>query len=322
MLRIPRILVRFRSRTTEPGAANSRWRPWLVTVVNIAVIVASGAISPAFGRDWTCPPAEENQTRASNLLDEQDRLLQEYAHFKEYDTTIPRAVERRMSRDRLAVFDAITRAMFTPLSREPNGMKIIDYIYAVTGIWGIRPGDEDGSRQFRLTVITCTQFATFLDNEGIQSRTFRPWPWGHLLAAIKGPHTGDDDPNYVEWHKYRRSELRSFRQFGTVPILQITYLKEKRHVMEIDIDFHDPYHDTQRHNKPSNSDPSAFVLDGHSHADLLTQRYHVDSHHSFIFDAPCTTDPKNHDADAYQSYCYSEFSDPDGQRDNGGDESP
>ena len=54
----------------------------------------------------------------SSLQEAQDTLLKRYAEFKKYGHIDPARVRRGLSADRMTVFDAVTRAMFTRVRRK------------------------------------------------------------------------------------------------------------------------------------------------------------------------------------------------------------
>lgn len=86
-----------------------------------------------------------------------ERLLLTYRDFKTYPDASAADVDKRLGDDRRAVFQAVLRASFIPLTPDrpgqiPPGARLIDYIEAVHGIWGVRVGDGEGRNQFRLSV--------------------------------------------------------------------------------------------------------------------------------------------------------------------------
>ena len=89
------------------------------------------------------------------LVTKVERLLTSYGEYKGYSDTTPRGVEARLTADRRAVFHAGVRAMFVEILQNdgtPTGYRVIDFVDAVTGIWGVRPGDGEGRHQFRLSI--------------------------------------------------------------------------------------------------------------------------------------------------------------------------
>ena len=69
--------------------------------------------------------------------------------------TDPQEVYKKLTLDRRAVFDSILRALFLELEDDNGlgtGTRIITYLEAVHGIWGVRVGEPEGKKQFRLSV--------------------------------------------------------------------------------------------------------------------------------------------------------------------------
>lgn len=279
-----------------------------------------GAFGQAFGQETCLQDVIETyqweRADYSSLQQAQDTLLQRYAEFKQYGQTDPARVRQRLSPDRLMVFDATTRAMFTRLRRGDLHTrrirtydKIVDYIYAVTGIWGVRLHDDDGSRAFRLTVVADPEFTALLkDTRGTTGETFRPVlaRFAHILIPFCQPNRGDDDPNNTSWLRPPARELRTVRQVGVWPKMQISYWDQPgyRHVLEIDVDFYNggnPVfnpHDFQCHQTPSNSDPGMA-----DHPSALQGRYASVFPFTMPFSATCAVERMYLCQEVYRTYC-------------------
>lgn len=253
----------------------------------------------------------------SSLQQAQDMLLKRYAEFKQYTETKPALVRERLSADRLAVFDAVTRAMFTRLRQRDRISpfrlrtygKIIDYVYAVTGIWGVRQGDTDGSRAFRMSIVVDPEFTELIRyTRGTHGDTFKPTlhRFAHVLMPLCQPDEGDDSPNYSSWLRPPTRELRTVRQRGVWPKMQISYWNARgyRHVLEVDIDFHNggnPFlrpNDFACHNTPSNSDAGVA-----GHPSDLNGRFGAVFPFVKPFKAPCEVEAASHCAASYRTYC-------------------
>lgn len=259
-----------------------------------ATIHASSSIPDGF-----CDSTDAASVHGVDLAREQHRLLQGYASFKKYNAT-PESVRAQLSPDRLAVFDAITRVMFIPLNGEQESeekKRILNYIYTVTGIWGVRLGDADGRHQFRLTVVACPELIRILEDR----KQFYSSFGGHLLKPFDTPHAGDDDPKYDAWHMWC-CDLATYRQRTHGPGLQVTYLRAYESIMEIDLDFDDSHHHGQCHGKPSNSDPGAIASDINGHSHIKHINFHAPNPGN-PFEISCSVIPDNHCAETYQSYC-------------------
>lgn len=248
-------------------------------------------------------------------------LLRRYAEFKQYPTNAsdPTSVRETLSEDRYGVFDAVTRAMFTRLrlldiaTRQMRTLgRIMDYVYAVVGIWGVRLHDPDGTHAFRLTVVAAPELREILDQMGARkdrrqraAETFGPSEYSHILLPACEGRQGDDDPDYSDWDAMPASELKTVRLVGRWPKMQISYWNERAPyaLLEVDIDFHNPAHpfrwsSNRCHGTPSNSDPG--VAD---HPAEFETRYRSIMSFAEPFAAPCTVDSDNHCAKAYESYC-------------------
>ena len=277
----------------------------------------------AHGQNRCLEEAQQRWERvesSAGLQTVQDVLLRRYAEFKQYPAgaSDPTSVREALSEDRYGVFNAVTRAMFTPLrlldiaTREMRTYdRIIDYVHAVVGIWGVRLSDKDGTHAFRLTVVAAPEIREILDRMGGRpdrrrgaSETFVPSVYSHILLPTCEERQGDDDPDYSAWAAMPSRELKTVRQVGDWPKMQISYWDETAPyaLLEVDIDFQDwgnPFNwsNNQCHETPSNSDSG--VAD---HPPGVERRYGSTSFPE-PFAAPCTVDKDNHCAEAYDSYC-------------------
>lgn len=260
----------------------------------------------------------------ANLQAVQDVLLRRYAEFKQYSTTKPASVKARLSEDRYAVFDAVTRTMFTPLrlldiatrEMEPYGT-ILDYVYAVVGIWGVRLADPNGAHAFRLTVVADQDLREILGLMGgranrrrTATETFYPSNYPsegrHVLQPACEKQKGDDDPNYTAWSSIPTNELETVRLTGDWPKMQISYWDEATPytLLEIDIDFHDAVHpfdwsSNKCHDTPSNSDPGV----AHHPSDFNTRYAALLPPSIQRFAPPCVVHDDNHCEGEYRLYC-------------------
>lgn len=232
------------------------------------------------------------QSLDERLQIEIERLLTSYGEYKGYADTTPSGVEATLTAHRRAVFHAGVRAMFVEILQNdgtPTGHRVIDFADAVTGIWGVRPGDGDGKHQFRLSIRWDPNIAdVFVSLDTSQSRHFVSTPFGHvLMPRMEG---GDDEREFTDFD-VRTNAVESFRHIPSR--LQINYLREDASYGEIDIDF-DPLGGTEAllsavetifpflnlaqnncHERPSNSDPLSVDPEdpvGHSHLKILNLR--------------------------------------------------
>lgn len=206
------------------------------------------------------------------------QFLKEYADFKGYKDKRPEAAEARLNPSQRRTLYATLRALFTPIlpqvtEQEQKTQRLIDFVTAITGIWGVRRGNSEGKHQFRLSV----KFDLRLWNHLRDSDNFvKSEYYGHVLLP-----KGDDDPLLDrDQFKLRTDGVVTYRQTRGKPALQLSYLKAEPEIGEVDIDFDPitiwnplsyigPWSD---HDKPSNSDPGA--VDGnHSHLESFNMRY-------------------------------------------------
>ena len=201
------------------------------------------------------------------LAQEVARLLTGYGQFKGFLDTRPAAVETTFAEDRKAVFHAGVRAMFVTDVLPKNGSskkcQLIDFVDAITGVWGARPGNSNGKHQFRLSIKWRPELHRLLSSGSLN---FPESAWPHVLMAVK--EGGDDDPRFTKFD-VRINDVLTYRQIVTEPKLQISYLKNSPTCGEIDIDF-----DVWRcHGRPSNSDPASVGAKGHSHPKMFKDAF-------------------------------------------------
>ena len=237
------------------------------------------------------------QSADGELQREIERLTLSYRDSKSY-TAAPEQVLADLSPDRRAVFLAAIRAMFVSVGdgARPGRERLIHFVKAVTGIWGVRPGDSEGRHQFRLSVVWRSGLAVALH----RSRDFDISTGGHVLLP-----GGDDQPEFRGFD-VRRSGVITYRQEGDYPRLQVSYLATEPTFGEVDIDF-DPrrpksfltvFNFCGCHCEPSNSDPLSVDSNGHSHLRMFN------SAHVHLFERRLTssfTDENNHCEDYYDS---------------------
>ena len=207
------------------------------------------------------------QSLDQRLTEEAERLLSGYGQFKGYRDTSPGAVEATLTADRRTVFHAAVRALFTEIlarGGNPSGYRLIDFVDHVTGIWGLRPGNNQGRHQFRVSLTWRPGFVSALEG----SRN---------LPSTSGPHVlmpgGDDDPMFTSFDVRAGRHSRTHREAVDPPNIQVSYLRRDPSVGEIDIDFHGVPILCFCHCTPSNSDPSSAKRGGHSHLDDFNVRY-------------------------------------------------
>ena len=210
----------------------------------------------------------------SELAAARDRLLITYSTFKGYGLTNPQDVyAKKLTPDRQALFDAVTRAVFVELEDskgEPTGQRVIKLVEEVRGIWGVRPGEKDGRRMFRLSV----RFATGARAALSASSNIPGALSGHVLLPVaKG---GDDSATFKDFQIEDRSDVVTFRQTGARPTLQLSMLSNDEHVGEIDLDFDKgcgPWPIKDCHCQPANSDVGSRTTSGtDQHSVMFTAR--------------------------------------------------
>ncbi len=202
------------------------------------------------------------QTSADKeLANRREMLLMSYSAYKGYSYKTGSEVFGHMKPDRQTVFDAVVRAAFAPLydlKGNPSGKRVIDFIEAVHGVWGMRKAERNGSYLFRVSVRFGPGVRDALSNSGNMSPD---WWFGHVLLPMATG--GDDDPKFTDFKSLLKTggDVISFREAAEKPTLQITLLKSDNVTGEIELDF-----DSKKplscgcHCKPSNSDA------GSSHA--------------------------------------------------------
>ena len=257
------------------------------------------------------------------LAQHTERLLLTYAAGSSHSAPAARDIEAALTLDRRAVFHAAVRAMFVPVKEKASSatdasldrvraggidlnsaIKLVEFVDAVTGIWGARPGDAEGRHQFRLSVRWKPGLPKALSN----SPCFSFGPPGHV---IRPPALGEDaDLNATPTvNKSGATSYRSKAQIcGWADIsgthgcteqpsrtlaLQVNFLQDTPAVGEFDIDFDAGQLSRSPHMRPSNSDPLAVGREGR-HLDMLN--YHFRFSPALAFDCH---DRYNHGREAY-----------------------
>ena len=182
-------------------------------------------------------------------------------------------------------------------------------MYAVTGIWGVRFADDDGSRAFRVSIVADPEFTELIRyTRGSRGETFKPalHRFSHILIPLCEPDQGDDNPNYTSWLRPPKKDLRTVRQVGVWPKMQISYWNARgyRHVLEVDVDFHNGGNPVTRpndfacHGTPSNSDPGVG-----DHPSAFNGRYGPVFPFAMPFEESCAVEARNHCERTYRRYC-------------------
>ena len=187
-----------------------------------------------------------------------NNLLLTYGNYKQYGETDPAAVDRRLSDDRRSVLRAIIRSTFIRLTPQPGKesdippeARLVDYIQAVHGIWGVRPGDSEGKRQFRLSVKFKPGIRKVMD----ASEEFRGrWFCHVLLPTVKG---GDDDDK-APASAFQWADGAKCKWSRRLPKIQVNYSNADETIGEIDLDFDEG----ADHQTPANSDVRAYDQSG------------------------------------------------------------
>jgi hypothetical protein len=210
----------------------------------------------------------------ADLQEARDRLLLTYAAFKGYPLKNPQEIyAQKLSADRQALFDAVVRAAFVQLENaqgEPTETRVIQFVEAVHGIWGVRPGEKEGKRMFRVSVRLGPGARKALRaSSNIPESSF-----GHVLLPVaKG---GDDEAAFTKFDIREGGDVVTFRQSGPRPNLQISLLKSDERVGEIDLDYDSgcgPWPIKKCHCRPANSDFGSHTgADGENHASMFNAR--------------------------------------------------
>jgi hypothetical protein len=226
-----------------------------------AIVVAASLAMMAGSCNHTPPTTRPVQD--SDLEQARARLLVSYSNFKSYGLTDPDEIYKtKLSPDRQALFEAIVRALFVELedaSGNPKGRRAIDFAEAVHGIWGVRPGDTEGRRMFRMSM----RFRSGIREALTRSSNIPPASFGHVLLPVA--QGGDDDPAFTGFDFKEGSAVVTFRQAGPRPTLQISLLSNDERVGEIDLDFDSgcgPPPIKRCHCRPANSDVGAHAASG------------------------------------------------------------
>ena len=175
----------------------------------------------------------------------------------------------KLSLDRQSVFDSIVRALFIPLVGEkgPMGVRPIDFVKAVHGIWGVRPMKEEGRWQFRLSIDADPKLWDLLRQSITLSHSDSH---AHVLRAQ--PVGADDDETFSKFQLVTNG-VQTFREPYPYPGLQLSFITNEPHVADVDIDFDEvKAWDRKCHNQPSNSDVGS-VYDGDPHPPPFNQKY-------------------------------------------------
>jgi len=192
-------------------------------------------------------------------------LLLSYGAFKGYPEKTAAGIDGRLSEDRRAVFQSVIWAAFTPLTPRKTGAipanaRLIDYIEAVHGIWGVRPGDENGKHQFRLSLKYKPELKTMVE----AAKEFKFGMFCHVLLA---EHTGGDDQ--MDFMSFRFAPQTGCRRSASRK-LQVGWDKSNPTVGEIDLDLDSG----SCHTQPANSDTRSFKAgDSSDHHLTLFNRF-------------------------------------------------
>jgi hypothetical protein len=238
-------------------------RPVTKTVAIVWLVVSMACGSPP-------PPVVTGPVLPDPLLDsrlaqETERLLLSYGAFKQYPETTAAAIEGRLG-DRASVFHAIVRATFLPLTPKrgrtiPPNTRVIDFLEAVHGIWGVRPNDSEGRHQFRMSVKFRPGLRAVLRNSNeLDGGSSGP----HVLAAVATG--GDDDPTFQGFSVTTAAQTH---RTGPQPKLQVSYLEADNTIGEIDVDFDSGL----CHLTPGNSDVRAQTGPDHRHLEDFNTTY-------------------------------------------------
>jgi hypothetical protein len=229
----------------------------------------------------------------TQLKTARETLLASYGAFKNYGISDPMQVySQKLSADRQALFDAILRAAFVEIQRDgkPNGPRVISLVEGVRGIWGVRPGEKEGRRMFRMSVRFKAGARTALTGSSNIPRSIS----GHVLLPVaKG---GDDDPTFAAFD-VKTNGVETFRQSGSRPNIQISLLTSDERTGEIDLDFDSgcgPWPIRKCHCRPANSDVGSHTS-SEDHTAMFNQRV-------ALFSAPLASTWSNTVAHCKESY--------------------
>ena len=233
------------------------------------------------------PPLDTELKRA------RESLLTTYGAFKNYGISDPMQVySQKLSPDRQALFEAIVRAAFVEIQRDgkPTGTRVISLVESVRGIWGVRPGEKEGRRMFRVSV----RFKAGARAALTGSSNIPKGISGHVLLPVaKG---GDDDPTFTAFD-IKTDGVETFRQSGSRPNLQISLLTSDERTGEIDLDFDSgcgPWPIRKCHCRPANSDFGS-QTSTEDHKSMFNQRV-------AFFSAPLASTWSNSAAHCKESY--------------------
>src|SRR3954469_10111666 len=161
------------------------------------------------------------QALDAELAHKRDEMLVRYSEFKQFGIKDPQQIYMRLSVDRQAEFDAGLRALFLSLEDKngnPTNQRPVDFLDAVHGIWGVRPGNQEGKHQFRLSVQWKPGLSKALHDSGNMPESSN----GHVLMAVQSG--GDDDPKFTAFN-VRGNAVITHRQASREPRIQISYLE-------------------------------------------------------------------------------------------------
>ena len=184
----------------------------------------------------TCQTGPHGETKSDAELTEiRLKLLEKYGAFK-HDTSKPAEIHQKLSPDRRAVFDAITRALFVPIldkNRKPTGKRVVDFAEEVRGIWGVRKNVTEGRFMFRMSMRFSSGLAAALEASSNIPRA----TGGHVLLPVSTG--GDDDPAFKDFKPLLKDggDVITFREATQEPKLQISLVNNDRQVGEVDIDY-------------------------------------------------------------------------------------
>ena len=240
-------------------------------VRQLAVLAALGVVVAITGwfqiEQMSAQPALD-----SDLKQAREKLLLTYGTFKGYGIANAQDVyTQKLTPDRQALFDAVVRAAFVEIEGsggKPTGKRVISFVEAVHGIWGVRPGDKEGRRMFRVSVRFAPGVRAALSASSNIGKSFS----GHVLLPVaKG---GDDDSTFTKFDIKESRDVVTFRQSGPRPNIQVSLLDADEKVGEIDLDFDSgcgPWPIKKCHCRPANSDFGS-QAGNENHKSMFNQR--------------------------------------------------
>jgi hypothetical protein len=225
----------------------------------LLVCAVTGAL--AFGTQ-----TQSSLTPDQELAEKVRDLMKSYAKHKGKPEADWQTIYLNLSPDRRAVFDAAVRHLFfQPVSNGvPIGKRLIDYVEAVHGIWGVRLNEGDGKKQFRLSIVWNPLVIKYLqvvhDTGGNISRS----DLGHVLMP-GADETPSSQPVKVDVRG--PGGVVTYRESSTAQRLQASFLTENPSIGEVDVDYDKTpcLYPGSCHCQPSNSDVGSFASNNTDH---------------------------------------------------------